>query len=1603
MRKKWRSFFAVLTVFVMLLSTFSVTAYAAIQVRNTQNSTMEIVNMKTDGLINPIGIDSKYPVFSYALCDNFQRGQKQTSYRITVANSKDNLANGLCVWDSGEIPSDETANIKYGGSDLMPSTRYFWCVEAKDKDGKTSNSEIAYFETGLMESGWSDAQWITKTPLKRSGYFDNTIFTIDLDFKVVEKVAAFIFGANGAGDLYMWQISASKFFLPQGCSNGVFDRYLAWEKITTDSTWATGDFAHMTIEVNNGIIKTYFDNKLFHTAKEKPFELGYIGFRKQGDEKMMFDNVVVKDGNNNIIYSEDFQGTSVEGFEKELKIADGTLDMSDSAGMGTVLRYGDVSSESSPMFRREFSVDKNKTVSKARLYITSAGIYRALINGQKVTDSYLNPGMTAYDDNIMYQTYDVTELLNDKGENAIGVYLGHGWWDRALRYFGNKLHIYAKILVEYSDGTSDVVVTDDKWKFYRKGPILDDSIFDGFKFDGSAEQAVNGWNKPGYDDSEWENVAITPPDKVVSNGQTPNIIAQNIPLIRNTKTLDAISVTEPEKGVYVYDFGQNIAGVASITATAPAGTKVKLRHAEVLNQENMSGATGAPGTICTANLQRADATDTYVFRGDAGGETFEPFFTYHGFRYLEVTGLNEPIPLENVKALLIMSDLEQTSSFTSSNELVNRLYLNSLWSARDNFLSIPTDCPQRGERYGWTGDAQIFARTGSYMMDINAFYQKYCMDMRDASYENTIIPDVAPASAGNGWWGSSDRTEATNGWGDAIAIIPYQIYKQYGNTKVLEENYETMCNWMNYLVKTSTDYVRDQSWTGDWLAIVKTPVAVTDTAFCAYTASIISEIAKVLNKSEDAEKYSEIYNNYKNAWLKNFVEQDGYTTKCGTQTSYVLGIKFGLFDADKISKAAKNLARDIQSRNYHLTTGFLGLSYLNPVLTDTGYASVSYKLLEQTDRPSWLYSVSHGATTIWESWDTMVFNDDGSSFVNTHSQNHFSYGAVSEWLFRYVLGIERDDENSNSFKHFKLKPTPGGTLTSAEGSYNSIRGNIESSWVIDKDKNTILYTATIPANTTATLYMPCDENTSVFESGKPASSSEGVTFVNYEDGCAVYSLESGTYSFTAGYSADIDKNNTVNICKNIDVSATFTVSGEKYTQDTISDVSIIPIDVEVTCDESGYVFSHFEDEEKNTYPNGMNFSGNKTLTAIFAYCGTDDGKIGKKKINITGDGDTKIKVNGSEHSLPFSAEYDKGTFLEVEVSQIPFAKELSDISSIKANGNTVYISPVQDMSLNVNLKDEKYRKGYDICFDFDDSLENWQDINVILKHEPGYMRYVSRDYGNGNYDPRSWYRFTDDNSITGGNYVKASDYDSLIVGFIADEVSANSRPHMFISTEAKPSYIDPVRRRNSNDLVTTDMADGKTLNEIEFNLKDWSEWTGNIKSIYVDIVDNVYADLRVDYIKLKHRDLKLTVKTSKSDTGTAYSYKPGSYVDLTALPGYDDSVEYTKELGSINYIKSLTLTEDTVIYAVSKEDIPKIILSETDVRMNNCNEGFLVVAGYKGNKLVGVKIIDLSKQTYATFENTGFDVSKFDRICAFAFNDFKKLIPVCGKETITLQ
>jgi len=1066
-------------------------------------SGFQIEKMQTEHLTNPIGIDAKAPVFSWIMKSD-TRSQSQTAYQIFVADSEENLKNGNYVWDSGKKQSDLSNAIRYEGDVLKASSRYFWQVRVWNRDGAAVMSDVSFFETGLMDSGWGDAKWIgvdtTSEPFKQPR--KDTEFTIDVDFIMHDGIFGLIFGTKDINNFYMWQVSTGK-LSPHQWVNGspkTFGEQPDLSGIFPTKEDAVEKTHHLTIKASNGNIKTYINSELVDERTVDSFELGYIGFRNAG-VSFSIDNVVIKDGKGAVINNYDFEDISDPVFLTG-EIIDGMNLLTHGCGDGLTFAADSELWPSAPMMRREFETTQGKEIESAKLYATSAGIYRMEINGKSVDDSYLNPGSTQYNKTLMYQTYDVTDLVSE-GENAVAAMLGHGWFKKEYSNFGSRLGLYAKLLINYKDGTSETVVTDDNWKYSIKTPVVADDYYLGEVYNALLEQ--EGWSEPDFDDSKWYKVGVYDKE-TLGIGE---IVAQDIERIRNTITLKPVAVTEPTPGVYIYDFGQNFAGIPRVKINSPEGQVIRFRYGEMLNLKDMEGGDGPEGTLYRKNLLDAYSIDRYIAKGTEY-EVFEPNFVYHGFRYLEISGVDKQIPAEDVEGIVFHTALENTGTFESSNALINQLWQNTLWSQRSNFMSIPTDCPQRRERWGWTGDAHIFARTASYNMNTYQFFRKYLRDMRDGQTEDGKFRDVMPGTDPNVVW-SFRGGNATSGWADAGVIIPWQMYLQYGDTTVIEENYDAMCKWIGYLVNDLEDpnvYIRERGWTGDWMSSgERTQFGVTDTAYCAYSSMLLSKMAELINKPEDAKKYAEIAGKFKSAWNSAYVNADGSTT-CDTQVSYVLGLQFDLFPEELRANAANKLVENIKRNGNRLTTGFLGVSYLAPVLADAGHVSTAYTLLEQTERPSWLYSVTTGSTTIWEKWDSLVITPDGSSKVNETSFNHYSYGAICEWLYKGVAGIERDEENP-AYKHIILKPMPGGSLNSAKATYDSPYGMIVSDWSVDN--NTLTYKAEIPANTTATLYLP--EATAVTESGKAVSEAEGVVFKGSVDGKAVYELQSGKYEF----------------------------------------------------------------------------------------------------------------------------------------------------------------------------------------------------------------------------------------------------------------------------------------------------------------------------------------------------------------------------------------------------------------------------------------------------------------------------------------------------------
>ncbi|WP_157094530.1 glycoside hydrolase family 78 protein [Metabacillus litoralis] len=757
----------------------------------------------------------------------------------------------------------------------------------------------------------------------------------------------------------------------------------------------------------------------------------------------------------------------------------------------------------SAFLRKEFSV--SKSIESATMYITALGLYELHLNNQKVGDAYFAPGWTDYNKRVQYQTYDVTNLLKD-GENTIGTIVGTGWYAGHVGMlgtcvYGEQPYVLVQMNITYKDGSVEQVVTDQTWKT-SVGPILYSDIIKGEYYDARLE--LDGWSTPGFNDSNWQQ-------PLIKDSYDGEIVSQLDPPVRVTKNMTPIEVSKSPSSSTIFDMGQNMIGWAKLTVSGEEGTKITLRYAEMLERD---------GSLYTENLRRADPVDYYILSGH-GVEQYEPHFTYHGFRYVEVICEKpEAILSLSIEGKVVHSDTPETGYFETSNEMVNQLYSNITWGQRGNFLSIPTDCPQRDERLGWTGDAQIFIRTASFNMDVARFFTKYVDDMVDAQLDSGAFTDVVPDG---GWIDFKRRkydkgetilrdvlhpienwlTDGNPGWGDAGVVIPWTMYQVYGDKTVLVKHYEAMSKWIAYLEANSTDFLRPNDTVyGDWLSIgADTPKEVLSTAYFAYSVKLMAKIAHALDKKEDEKKYSNLFENIKISFNKAYITSDG-KIKGDTQTVYVLALNMGLVFKEQKQLVASHLVDNIKKNDGHLSTGFLGVGYLLPVLTENGYTDVAYDLLNKDTFPSWLYSVKHGATTIWERWDGWT-DHKGFQSAQMNSFNHYSLGSVGEWMFRYVAGIDVDSDIPG-YKKIKIQPKPGGGLTYAKGEYQSVHGKIKSEWKIEKNEFTLK--VSIPVNTEATVYMP--------GVGQNEDRTD-VQLVENANSVTIYQVGSGEYEFVS--------------------------------------------------------------------------------------------------------------------------------------------------------------------------------------------------------------------------------------------------------------------------------------------------------------------------------------------------------------------------------------------------------------------------------------------------------------------------------------------------------
>ncbi len=753
----------------------------------------------------------------------------------------------------------------------------------------------------------------------------------------------------------------------------------------------------------------------------------------------------------------------------------------------------------SPLLRRAFRL--NGAVASARLYATSLGLYEVYLNGQRVGDRLFTPGWTSYHHRLQYQTYDVTQLLGP-GDNAIGAILGDGWYRGHLGFngqrnmYGKRLALRLQLEIHYRDGRTERVASDSQWKT-ATGPILTSDIYGGETYDARLERST--WTAASYDDRDWARVALLDPPAAT-------VIASESPPVRRVAELRPVAIRRAPSGETVFDLGQNFTGWARLKVRGPAGTVVTMRFAEVLDRD---------GNLYTANLRRASQTDRYTLKG-GGEEIYEPHFTFHGFRYVGVMGLPSPADSGAIAGIVVSSDLEQTGAFETSDSLLNRLQHNIVWGQRSNFLDVPTDCPQRDERLGWTGDAQVFASTAAFNMNVAGFFSKWLGDVAADQDPSGSLPWVIPNPLG----GDSTDLAGTAGWSDATVIVPWTMYVAYGDRGLLERQYPSMRAWVEFeRRRAGSDLIWRPGWQfGDWLALHSDdpsyPGATTNTdfiatAFLAHSADLVARAAAALGKDSDAARYQTLFRDVRAAFQREFVSATGRVGE-NTQTAYALAIAFGLLPDSLVPAAAARLAADVRARGMHLTTGFLGTPQLLPVLGATGHLDVAYGLLLQRSYPSWLYPITRGATTMWERWDG-IRPDSSFEDAGMNSFNHYAFGAVGNWMYRTIGGIEPDPRAPGA-KRVLIAPHPGGGLTHARASLETLHGTFVSSWKVAGQR--FVLDVTVPPNTTAdvTLWETTVEH--VREGVRPLTDVAGVRDVQQRGANVVVTVGSGDYEFT---------------------------------------------------------------------------------------------------------------------------------------------------------------------------------------------------------------------------------------------------------------------------------------------------------------------------------------------------------------------------------------------------------------------------------------------------------------------------------------------------------
>jgi alpha-L-rhamnosidase len=1073
------------------------------------------VHLRVDNLKTPLGIDDPTPAFFWQLRDP-SRGAKQTAYEVTVASQQSMLESGSAdVWESGRIASGESLNIRYGGPALKPETRYYWRVKVWGaKNQPYSDSEIGWWETGLMNQDAWRAQWIGyETPEEATVRHAGAIWIASPDAKALgaEKGPQEDFAYRTTITLAKPVRSAELFATGQ-------DTVSAW--VNGDQVLKAAPLPPWSQMPWKRFVRADVKGRLEQGANSIAVENVHYTVNPNGmveaEAPPMMATLVVEytDGTwTSFASSTDWktaihapQGWQQKSFDDSSWKNAVTWNEATGSNADQELGHPWIP-ESVKALRRDFSVES--PVKSARLYATALGMYEIFLNGKRVGSQVMAPGWTDYRERVVYQTYDVTTQVKE-GKNAIGALLAPGWYEDSIEWYQRPNNygvtppaLRAELRIEHEDGSVQWVTTDASWQA-RPSMILHSEIYNGETQDARRDEP--GWDTADFSAAAWNPVITIDPAPL-------KILPQNFQPIRVERDLSAKTVTEPKPGVYIYDFGQNLVGAEQAQVEGPAGTNVRLRFGEILNPD---------GTLYTENLRTAKATDHFILNGQ-GAEEFTPQFTYHGYRYAELTGLPTAPGKDAVTAIVFHTDAPFTDKLETGSAMVNQLWSNILWGQRGNFMSVPTDCPQRDERLGWMGDAEVFWRTASYNMSLAAFSRKFAGDMRGTQAGTPYYGIYSPGT-------STENAGHAAGWSDAGVIVPWTSWLQTGDTRIIDQNWAAMTSYLDAIAAANPDYL----WTndagtpfGDWLSPEgKTKYPLIATAYWAYDVTLMCEMARATGRTAEEQKYGELFGKIRAAFDKEFVQSDGFVagadnspspfgvinnpnamSKGGdTQTGYVLALHMNLLPENLRAAAAKRLVNKIDANHEMLATGFLGTPYLLEELTEAGYWQLAWHLLFNTGYPSWGYMVDHGATTMWERWNGNQMIDDPSM----NSFNHYAYGAVGAWIYRYAAGVDATPLDAG-FHTVVLHPVFDAKIGHVSFDYDSVYGPIHSDWTVNG--STAQWHVTIPANTTGWLPLSGNEAAKYTIEGVPLAASK-LARAQSRAGQRGYKLPAGSYTFS---------------------------------------------------------------------------------------------------------------------------------------------------------------------------------------------------------------------------------------------------------------------------------------------------------------------------------------------------------------------------------------------------------------------------------------------------------------------------------------------------------